>query len=42
VQVVCASDSYNRTDGLVVPPGDVLVHAGNFPMTGRAEEVAPL
>jgi len=38
--VVCVSDTHNRTDGLSVPPGDVLVHAGDFSMTGAADEVA--
>ncbi len=39
VRFVCISDTHNRTDRLVVPPGDVLLHAGDFTMTGDMEEV---
>ncbi len=39
VRFVCVSDTHNRTDRLRVPPGDVLLHAGDFSMTGQMREV---
>lgn len=35
VRVVCVSDTHNRHNKLYVPPGDILIHAGDFTMTGR-------
>ncbi len=39
VRFVCVSDTHNQTDRLEVPPGDVLLHAGDFTMTGQMKEV---
>jgi predicted phosphodiesterase len=36
VRIVCISDTHGRHDDLVVPDGDVLIHAGDF--TGRGEK----
>lgn len=36
---VCISDTHTRTDKLVVPPGDVLVHAGDFSNIGLPKDV---
>lgn len=39
IKVVCISDTHTHTEGLVLPPGDVLIHAGDFSKTGLLEEV---
>ena len=39
VRFVCVSDTHNKTNRLRVPPGDVLLHAGDFTMTGQMGEV---
>ena len=39
VRFVCVSDTHNRTDRLQVPDGDVLLHAGDFTMTGQMHEI---
>eukprot|EP01137_Pigoraptor_chileana_P007470 Opistho-2@53120 len=39
VRLVCISDTHLRTDNLVVPPGDILIHAGDFTSTGKQTEV---
>lgn len=36
---VCISDTHTKTDGLALPPGDVLIHAGDFTSTGLPQEV---
>lgn len=38
---VCISDTHSRTDQIPqdIPGGDVLIHAGDFTMCGRPEEV---
>ena len=38
--IVCLSDTHSRHDRIRVPPGDVLVHAGDATMAGRVEEIA--
>ena len=40
MRLVLVSDTHQRHDDLVVPDGDVLVHAGDFCRRGRADEVA--
>ena len=40
MHIVCISDTHSRHDQLEVPPGDVLIHAGDSTMVGRVEEVA--
>lgn len=40
MRIVCLSDTHNRTDGLVVPEGDLLLHAGDLTGQGSEEEVA--
>lgn len=38
VRVVCISDTHTNTDNLVVPDGDILIHAGDFTFTGQPAE----
>jgi len=38
---VCISDTHNQHARLLVPPGDFLLHAGDFTNMGRIEEVIP-
>jgi predicted phosphohydrolase len=40
MRLVLISDTHQRHDRLVVPDGDVLVHAGDFSTRGGVEEVA--
>jgi Icc-related predicted phosphoesterase len=40
MRIVCLSDTHSRHDGINVPQGDVLVHAGDSTMAGRVEEIA--
>lgn len=40
MHLVCLSDTHNLHDRLVVPEGDVLLHAGDFTARGTAREVA--
>jgi Icc-related predicted phosphoesterase len=39
VRFVCISDTHNLTDQLGLPPGDVLIHAGDFSMIGSPDQV---
>ncbi|GAB5354102.1 hypothetical protein AAMO2058_000090800 [Amorphochlora amoebiformis] len=39
VRFVCISDTHNRHHALELPPGDVLIHAGDFSMTGQHPNV---
>lgn len=36
---VCISDTHNKTNNLVVPPGDVLLHGGDFSNVGLPRDV---
>lgn len=40
MRLVLVSDTHQRHDDLVVPDGDVLVHAGDFCRRGKEDEVA--
>src|SRR5437879_6118763 len=40
--VVCVSDTHGRHDRLELPPGDVLVHAGDLTYDGTLDEVREL
>src|SRR2546430_16820633 len=40
MRIVCISDTHSRHDRIEVPPGDILIHAGDATMTGRMEELA--
>jgi predicted phosphohydrolase len=40
MRIVCVSDTHNQHASLDVPPGDVLVHAGDFSMAGQAREIS--
>jgi len=40
VRIVCLADTHGHHDALVVPDGDVLIHAGDATLEGTAEEVA--
>lgn len=39
ITFVCISDTHTKTYGLSLPPGDVLIHAGDFSFTGLHEEI---
>jgi predicted phosphohydrolase len=39
MRIVCLSDTHGRHGQLSVPEGDVLVHAGDFSMAGRTDEI---
>lgn len=39
MRLVCLSDTHNRTEGLTVPEGDLLLHAGDLTGSGSEEEV---
>jgi predicted phosphodiesterase len=39
MRLVLLSDTHQRHDDLVVPDGDVLVHAGDFSRRGKEAEV---
>ena len=40
LKVVCVSDTHGRHRRTVMPPGDVLIHAGDLTDHGRLEDVA--
>mmetsp|Transcript_28662 Transcript_28662/g.31831 ORF Transcript_28662/g.31831 Transcript_28662/m.31831 type:complete len:327 (-) Transcript_28662:39-1019(-) len=39
VRIVCVSDTHCRHKELEIPPADILIHAGDFTNSGRAEAV---
>lgn len=39
LKIVCISDTHNLHDQIVLPDGDVLVHAGDSTMLGRIDEL---
>lgn len=39
VRVVCVSDTHNLANCLKIPDGDILIHAGDFSITGQKNEV---
>jgi predicted phosphohydrolase len=39
MRIVCLSDTHGRHGRLNVPEGDLLLHAGDFSMEGRSEEI---
>jgi Icc-related predicted phosphoesterase len=39
VRFVCLSDTHNLTKNMVVPPGDVLLHSGDFSSMGNKSEI---
>lgn len=41
MRIVLISDTHNLHEQIVVPPGDMLVHAGDFTLGGAPEELAP-
>jgi Icc-related predicted phosphoesterase len=38
MKLVCISDTHTYHDQIVMPPGDVLIHAGDYSFMGRAHE----
>lgn len=40
MKIVCISDTHMSHDAIEVPPGDVLIHAGDFTCGGSLKEVA--
>lgn len=41
MKIVCLSDTHGLHDQVAVPDGDLLLHAGDFTMRGRPEEITP-
>ena len=39
IRFVCISDTHNLTEGMRLPPGDVLLHCGDFTMIASPEQV---
>ena len=39
IRMVCISDTHNRTDGLKIPEGDILIHAGDFSNVGLEGDI---
>jgi Icc-related predicted phosphoesterase len=39
MRIVCLSDTHNVAEDVVIPDGDILIHAGDLTMLGSAEEV---
>lgn len=39
IRMVCISDTHNRTDGLKLPDGDILIHAGDFSNVGLEGDI---
>ena len=39
IRFVCLSDTHNRTSSLEVPPGDVLLHSGDFSRRGEIDDI---
>lgn len=39
MKIVCISDTHTKTEGLKLPLGDVLIHAGDFTKTGLPQEI---
>lgn len=40
MKLVCISDTHGKHTQLKIPPGDILIHAGDFSSRGRASEIA--
>ncbi len=38
IKICCISDTHTFTDNLTLPPGDLLIHCGDFTMRGTKEE----
>lgn len=38
MRIVCISDTHNHTDGIKMPEGDMLIHAGDAGMSGKESE----
>lgn len=39
IRFVCISDTHTLTNGLDLPKGDVLIHAGDFSNVGLPEDI---
>lgn len=39
ITFVCISDTHSQNEEVILPPGDVLLHAGDFTLYGHPEEV---
>lgn len=39
MRIVCVSDTHGRHARTVIPPGDILIHAGDITTRGHLEEV---
>lgn len=38
MKIICIADTHNKHELLVIPPGDVIIHAGDFTEAGTREE----
>ena len=39
IRIVAISDTHSRHNGIAVPDGDILIHAGDATMSGRIQEI---
>ena len=40
MRIVCVSDTHNQLHKLAIPPGDLLIHAGDLTGHGALKEIA--
>lgn len=40
MKIICISDTHNQHNGINIPEGDLLIHAGDFTSLGRFNEIA--
>ncbi|MCM4158335.1 metallophosphoesterase [Antarcticibacterium flavum] len=38
MKVICIADTHNKQEDIIVPPGDVIIHAGDFSEAGTKKE----
>ena len=39
MKIICISDTHNQHENLIIPHGDMLIHAGDITSTGKREEL---
>jgi hypothetical protein len=42
IRVVCISDTHTKHEQITVPPGDVLIHAGDATIVGDVDETVTI
>ena len=40
MKIVCIADTHNRQDDLIIPDGDIIIHAGDLTEGGTKREVS--